>query len=262
MPISFTPISAGLRWHGSTWAVEDEHELAWMLARVAIGQFSIVEKILHETGCAPGGMATSGFEGAKRLLTVPAGSSPAHRDGWMFQVISWIASHLQAHQADQKALIQPPHLIHAQKGQDGLLIEYAEDDIARVVICEDKATDIPGTQIKKRVLPDFAKYETGVRDNELIAAVATILRGHSVDNADQITEDIFWDNKRAYRIAVTVPPNRTTTDAQKRLFKGYRRSVRGSVQRRRVELMPLKNLRPWMKSLANQALAIIGDHDV
>ena len=32
-------------------------------------------------------------------------------------------------------------------GQDGLIIEYSEDDIARVVICEDKATKKPRKRI-------------------------------------------------------------------------------------------------------------------
>ena len=59
-----------------------------MVARVTVGQFATVEKILHETGCAPADMPNNGLEGAKRL-------------------------------ADQQALIQPPHLIHAQKGRTG-----------------------------------------------------------------------------------------------------------------------------------------------
>ena len=233
-----------------------------MLARVAVGQSAAVEKILHETGCASPDLPTSGLKGARRLLTVPTGASPAHRDGWMFQVISWVASHLQVQQADQKAFIQPPHLIHAQKGQDGLLIEYADSDVARVVICEDKATRKPRAQIRDRVLPDFANYETGARDNELIAAVAIMLSRHGLDDAEQIAEDILWDNQRAYRVAVTVAPNRTTTDAQRKLFKGYVGSVPGCVHRRRVELMPLKKLRPWMTALANKALAIVDKHDV
>ena len=148
------------------------------------------------------------------------------------------------------------------KGQDGLLIEYSDTDVARVVICEDKATRLPRKQIKDKVLPDFAHYETGARDNELIAAVATILSRHGIDDADQIAEDILWDNQRAYRVAVTVTPKHTTTGAQKKLFTGYVGSVPGSVERRRVELMPLKDLRPWMTSLADRALAIIDDHDV
>ena len=233
-----------------------------MLARVATGQAAVVEKILHETGCAPSGLATGGFQGARKLLTVASGKSPAHRDGWIFQVISWIAAHLQSDSAHQRVLIHPPHMIRAQKGQDGLIIECSEDDIARVVICEDKATKNPRHQIHAKVLPEFEEYEAGSRDHELIAGVTAILSGRGIQQADDIATSILWDEKRAYRVAVTVGKNHTTKRAQANLLRGYDQSVSGDVLRRRVELMPLDNLRPWLQDLANKALVTIDKHDV
>jgi hypothetical protein len=56
---------------------------------------------------------------AIRLLAVPAGSDPRHRDGWMFQTISWLA----ANRANPTAAIRAPHMILAHKGFDGLQIE-------------------------------------------------------------------------------------------------------------------------------------------
>ena len=262
MPLSFTPISVRGRWHGSTWTVQDEHELAVVLARVAIGQSAVVERILRDTDCLAPDMPSDGAHGARRLLTVTSEHSTVHRDGWMFQVISWVAAHLQGVAAEEKTLIRPPHMIHAQKGQDGLVIEYADDDIARVVICEDKATKSPRKQFRNKVLPDFDHYETGARDNELIASVTSVLARHKIYNADDIVANILWKDQRAYRVAVTVPPSRTSVPAQKRLFKGFEKSVQGDVNRRRVELLPLTCLRPWMNALADQALAIIGTHDV
>ena len=262
MPLSFTPVSTNKRWHGSTWTVEDEHELATVLARVAIGQSAVVERILHDTGCSVPDMPGGGAQGARNLLTVTSDHSPAHRDGWIFQVISWVAAHLQGEAAEEKTLIRPPHMIHAQKGQDGLVIECSDDDIARVVICEDKATKSPRKQFRGRVLPDFDYYETGARDNELIAGVTSLLAKHEVDNADEILASVLWEDQRAYRVAVTVAANHTSLPAQKRLFKGYEKSVHGDISRRRVELMPLASLRPWMSALADKALTIIDKHDV
>ena len=207
-------------------------------------------------------MPSSGVEGARRLLTVTSENTIPHRDGWVFQVISWLAAHLQGLDAEEKTLIRPPHMIHAQKGQDGLVIEYADDDIARVVICEDKATGSPRDLIRSQVLPDFDQYETGARDNELIAGVTGLLARHKIENADDIVANILWEDQRAYRVAVTVPPGKTTIAAQKRLFAGYEKSVEGDVNRRRVALMPLASLRPWMSALANEALAIIDKHHV
>ena len=262
MPLSFTPISVTGRWHGSTWTVQNEHELAAVVARVAIGQSTVVERILRDTDCIAPDMPTSGFQGARRLLTVTSEHSTVHRDGWVFQVISWLAAHLQALDAEEKTLIRPPHMIRAQKGQDGLVIEYADDDIARVVICEDKATGSPRDLFRSQVLPDFDQYETGARDNELIAGVTSVLTRHEVDNADNIVANIFWEDQRAYRVAVTVPSAQTSIVAQKRLFAGYEKSVEGDVNRRRVALMPLASLRPWMNALANEALTIIDKHHV
>lgn len=261
MPLSFTKISARRMWRGSTWTVQDEDELAIMIARVAVGQATVVERILRETGCAASHcIATAGRQGARALLCVDNGSPRAHRDGWMFQIISWIASHLQANAMSNTVLIRPPHMIHADKGQDGLLIEYSGDDIARVVVCEDKATEHPRRQIRAAVLPDLDHYETGQRDNELIAGVTSILGQNGVAAADAIVENILWHEKRAYRVAVTVGDKHAAQPA--RLFKGYETSVDGPVSRRRVELMPLADLRAWMDKLAEKALDAIDSRHV
>ena len=262
MPLSFTPISMKGRWHGFTWTVQDEHELAVVLARVAIGQSEVVERILRDAECLPPDMPGGGAQGARRLLTVTAGHPAAQRDGWIFQVISWVAAHLQGAAAEEKTLVRPPQMIHAEKGQDGLLIEYSDGDIARVVICEDKATKSPRKQFRDKVLPEFDLYETGARDNELIAGVTSILARHEVHDADEAIANILWEDQRAYRVAVTVTANHTLPPAQGRLFKGYEQAVNGHITRRRVELLPLADLRPWMKDLADRALAIIDKHDV
>lgn len=251
MPLSFTKITGGSAWRGCTWTVRDEDELARMISGVAMGQARVVERILAETGCTASVCTAAGRQGARNLLTAEHGHNVAHRDGWIFQVISWIASHLQAREASDKTFIRPPQMIHAEKGQDGLIIEHSNDDIARVVICEDKATKSPRKQIRDAVLPDFEHYETGARDNELIAAVTSVLGQNDIKNVDAIVEGILWNQQRAYRVAATVGLN----DAKpSRLFKGYEKSVCGDVSRRRVELMPLAELRPWMNKIANKAL--------
>lgn len=266
MPISFTTITAGQKWHGSTWTVDDESELADMLACVAIGQAAVLEKILHETGCVSFPIAPGGIKGARNLLTVTTGKSPNHRDGWVFQVISWIAAHLQSEGSNQTSLIRPPQMIQAQKGQDGLIIEYSDDAIVRVVICEDKATKNPRQQVRDRVLPELRHYETGSRDHELIAGVTSLLASREVDEADAIATSILWDDQRkdqkAYRVALTVEQKHTTKQAQAGLFKGYDEAVSGDVARRRIELLPLNDLRPWLQNLADRALAALDKLDV
>lgn len=253
MPLSFTSISAKNKWFGSTWTVEDEDALAKLVSRVAVGQAKCVEHILRETECVLPGMPKGGFSGARQLLTVPADEPPWHRDGWVFQVLSWIAAHAQ----DNTALIRPPHMLQANKGQDGLIIEFDQDDIARIVICEDKATKNPRSMVRDEVLAEFSNYESGARDNELIAAVTSMLDRQNTKNSDAIVANILWNEKRAYRIAVTVDDRYTSKVGLEKLFKGYDKFVSGEVQRRRAEIIPLKDMRTWMQILANKALSVI-----
>ena len=253
MPISFTPIQEKGCWSGSTWTVDDEDALADMIARVALGQSRSVERILHAMDAMPSELATGGFDGARALLTVEDGTDPYHRDGWVFQVISWIATHRQS----GDALIRAPQMIKADKGLDGLMIEFEDDDLSRVVICEDKATERARQRVKNSVWPEFKDFETGARDNELVATVTAMLERSGDPQPDKTIADILWRDTRAYRVAVTVGDRHSTDAGRKRLFKGYNKIVSGKVSRRRAETLILNDVRDWIASIAEKAVAVI-----
>ena len=253
MPISFTPIHEDGCWHGSTWTVDDEEALAEMIARVALGQSRTVERILEATDAMPADFPKGGFAGAKALLTVEDGADPYHRDGWVFQVIAWIAAHRQ----DDDALIRAPQMIKADKGLDGLIIEFDDGDVARVVICEEKATDNARQKIQGAVWPEFADFETGARDNELVATVTALLDQSGDPEPDKTVADILWGDARAFRVAVTVGKAHATEKGRKRLFRGYEDVVSGLVDRRRAETLPLDGIRPWIASIAEKSAAIV-----
>ncbi len=258
MPISITPIAEKDCWSGSTWTVEDEDELAELIARVAIGQSRTVERILQATGDLPASYPKGGFEGARKLLTVGTGDKTYHRDGWVFQVIAWIA----AHRFDEDALIRSPQMIKADKGLDGLMIEFDGDGIAHVVICEEKATQHPRQKVKSQVWPEFEQFETGARDNELVASVTSLLEKSDDPDPDQTVADILWKEKRAYRVAVTVGEKHASAKGRKRLFKGYEDKVLGDVDRRRAETLVLDEVREWLDDIAEKALFAINDAEV
>lgn len=253
MPVTLTPIRQKDCWSGSTWTIEDEDQLAELLARVAIGQSRTVERILRATGDLPARYPKGGFEGARKLLTVGTGDKTYHRDGWVFQVIAWIA----AHRFDDEALIRAPQMIKADKGLDGLIIEFDNDGIAHVVICEEKATKNPRNQVKSKVWPEFEQFETGGRDNELIASVTSLLQVSRDPDPDGTVADILWNEKRAYRVAVTVGGKYASAKGRKGLFKGYEKSVLGDVARRRAETLVLEDVRDWIDCVAEKALVKI-----
>ena len=233
--------------------VEDENALVELLARVAIGQARVAERILHEDGLVHIHYPMGGYEGARNLLKVGPSGDPAHRDGWMFQVISWIA----AHRAGRSGVIRSPHMRHADKGLDGLLVEFDDMEIARVVISEEKATGNARNMVRDRVWPEFQDFETGRRDAELVDGVSTLLAGVGHPNPDAVVAAILWTEKRAYRVAVTIDDTHASKKGLKALYKGYEGAVSGEIDRRRAEAFPVQDLRPWFESIAVKATAII-----
>jgi len=253
MAIVLTPVHEGELWAGSTWAVEDEDALAALIARVAIGQSRVAARILNEDGLIPDNYPMGGHEGARHLLRVGRSGDPAHRDGWMFQVISWIA----ARRANRPGLIRPPHMRHADKGLDGLLVEFDEAEIARVVISEEKATKNARNMVRDAVWPEFEDFETGRRDAELVDGVSTLLAGSGHPNSDAVVAAILWNEKRAYRVAVTINDTHASEQGRKALYKGYETAVPGESSRRRAEAFHVADLRPWFDALAVKAIAVI-----
>ena len=255
MPIRFEPISNKPNWVGSTWSIVDDNELAELIARVALGQHNLVERILENTDCRRFVPATTALANAKRLLTVPDGKDPWHRDGWLFQVISWIAATLQSN----GGIVHPPHMIHAHKGFDGLEVHFDPDTqrVRSLVISEDKATGNPRKMVRDKVLPELSGIQAGDRDNELVAAIPMMLRGMAdPEEIDEALEAILWSEVRAFRIAITVDKKDNTNDGQKALFKGYDKIGDLDFEKRRAETFGVEALRTWMADMAACVLEI------
>ena len=252
MPISFTPISNGKSWAGYDWSIDSDQELARLVARIALGQYRHVLQILNQTDFVGAAPASTAIEGARQLLTVPNDSDPFHRDGWLFQTISWIAAHIQ----DNTSLIAPPHMQHADKGFDGLHVQIDEktQTVRSVVICEDKATCNPRDTIRGSVWKEFSNLEAGSRDHLLAANVSTLLSTRPDLDPDQAIQQVLWKEVRAFRVAITIGDRQDSQDGRKRLFKGYSKVVSGRVTRRRAETLHLDDLRCWMKHMANKAI--------
>lgn len=257
--ITFENISNGKQWSGTNWIITDEDKLALIVARVALGQSRHVESILRETNVISLAPVSTAITGAKKLLTACDPAKPWHRDGWLFQVIAWIAAHLQ----DEKALKAPPHMIHAHKGFDGIHLRLDEDGNADVVvICEQKATASPRSKITSQVWPDFRELEEGARDNELIAEVTTLLERNGHPKADEVIGKILWENARSYSVSVTVGDKEHSEEGRKNLFKGYKGVVdRSDVKFRRAETFYKVPLRDWMAGIAEKAIDLIDEWD-
>ncbi|ODS68320.1 MAG: hypothetical protein ABS38_06910 [Acidovorax sp. SCN 68-22] len=251
MAITLTPFRVGELCEGFSWSVEDVDALAEQIARVAVGQAEHVANILAEVGLAEMPTTVEAIKGAVELLT--AVGDPYHRDGWMFQVMSWIAANQQA----IGGLIRAPHMIHADKGFDGIQIELEDGsgEVSGVVIFEDKATENPRNTIRELVWPDFRDLEAGKRQNVLVAEVTTLLKAAPHPNPSAAVQKIIWADARRYRVSVTIENGHAEERGRQRLFADYDEVAPGDRSRRRGETLLVPNLRNWMAALADLAIS-------
>ena len=250
---TFEPISNGNLWSGSDWSIADEDVLATLIARVALGQYRHVLKILNETDCIAYAPTQSALEGAIRTLTPKDPEKPWQRDGWVFQVISWIAANIQ----DPAALKSSPHIIHADKGFDGLhlRLDKTNENVVSVIVCEEKATDGPRGKITSQVWPEFQSLEAGKRDNELVSETTTLLAQNNHVDPDNAVHEILWKHARAYRVSITIGDKEFSKNGRKTLFKGYENAAPGDdLEKRRAETFHQSDLRDWMKRMAAKAI--------
>jgi len=235
--------------------VVDQDALAEQVARIAVGQYRHVSRILLGAGTSAAIVAQAAKKDAIALLSLKPEEKPWHRDGWMFQAISWIAAH-----NDGGIAIRAPHLIKALKGFDGLKLELSDaGEVDAVVIFEDKATENPRATIRDDVWPGIARLEQGERSNELAQEVSafleTQLRSFPDLDVDAAIQEIAWKEARRYRVAITVNKSHATAEPRMALFKGFDSHAPGDTSRRRAETMHVPDLRPWMKAFAALVIA-------
>ena len=252
MPIQLTAISHDNLLHGYTWQVTNEQLLAEFIAHVALGQARHVRKILLAIDDAFPLPEDDVKDTAIDMLTVATGTEPWHRDGWMFQVMSWLA----ATKVSPNSIIAAPQMIKAQKGFDGLQLDFDSSTglISAVVIFEDKATDNPRGTIQGQVWPDFERMESGDRTNVLVAEVTGLLEKHPAIAVDDVIRKVIWKDARHFRVSITVQDTHSTSAGRARLFKDYDTIVGGDIKRRRGETFYVGDLRVWMSSIANKAI--------
>jgi hypothetical protein len=252
MPIQLTAIAHDKLLHGCTWAVPDEQFLSELIAYVALGQARHVRKILLATGSIlpmPDDYAKSS---ATKMLTVAPNTDSWHRDGWMFQVMSWLA----ASKSSPDSIITTPQMRLADKGFDGLQLDFDSGTgaLSAVVIFEDKATDNPRGTIQSKVWPDFEQMEKGDRANVLVAEVTSLLEKRAGIDVDDVIKKVIWKDVRRFRVSITVQDTHATHAGRENLFKGYDATVEGGIERRRGETFYVSDLRPWMSNIANKAI--------
>jgi hypothetical protein len=259
MTLTLVPTNHGELCHGWSWAIEDEDVLAERVARIVLGQYRHVAKILSGAGM-PGPTANAQQANAAiKQLTLDKGEDPWHRDGWLFQTISWIA----AHQQPSASLTRMPHIRKADKGFDGmqLTLNEAGTSVTAVIIFEDKATDKARDTIRKDVWPSIVALEKGERLNELSQEVSGMLDARAATDPefdfDTAIDSILWHDARRYRVSITIGDTHNNANARAKLFKGFDESAPGAAARRRADTIHLPAMRDWMANFAARVIVKI-----
>jgi hypothetical protein len=258
MPIKLTPFDHKPLCYGYTWTIDDEGCLAEQIAYIALGQSLHVQKILTGANLNSRIPTTNAVKSAIKLLTANSETEAEHRDGWMFQLMSWIA----ANKALPNGLIKTPQMVWAQKGFDGLQLKLdGANNVVAAIIFEDKATKYPRNKISQKVWPEFSAFDSGDRENEFTAEITSILQTQHDIDIDAAIDIILWKNIRHYRVSVTIGNTHADDVGRKRLFDGYDTIIKGVTQidqeKRRGETFLVNNLRNWMEQLAQKAIASI-----
>jgi hypothetical protein len=182
-----------------------------------------------------------------------------HRDGLIFEVISWVAA---KQVTDGKALLRDPHIKSTTQGLDGLMIEFdgVQPVISRATIFEDKCSEDPRRMFRDLIMPAFTVYHHGSRASELLTAAAALLEKAGLCGTEVIeaAARVLDRNYRAYRGCLTTTPEDDSQERRNRLFDGYE-ELDGIAASQRIGgvLVTAHDLRGWFDELAGRAIAYI-----
>ena len=258
MPLTLNIVDHTPLFEETELVINDVDALAFHVANLILGHSRHVQSILshkkREVPYSPDDV----IDDTISKLTVPAGDDPVKRDGWVFQMITWVSINIK--HSGTNFLCQIPHDAPAQHGIDGLAMLLSDkNEVISIYISEDKYTVNPRTIISRDVWPEFKEFEAGKQDNKLVNRFTGLLRHLDEDTFDDLVKnDLYKKSNRIYRLGVTPEIKHTTKKARKKLFKGYDDAVGGTNHLRRsaITFMP-GDIRKWMDDFTANVINIL-----
>ncbi len=261
LAIKSSQVSVDSHVTGHEWAVDDLLPLAELIAIILLGQAEHAAQVIQTfEPSVPAYTDDDLIEDAKGQMQIKGtrarerAASRAHRDGFLFECMSWIAARQEG---DERTYLKDPHLDPTSHGLDGLILQLAPTtaEIVRATICEDKCTRNPRSTFRK-VLKYFGEHHDGAkRARDLVANAAELIRDSGLRGtaAVRAAAKVTDRSIRCYRAALTTPvlsaPDRV------KLFRGYD-ALAGIGQDQRIGAtfaLP-GHLRKWFRSLAEEVV--------
>ncbi|MGF7163319.1 hypothetical protein FHS85_004982 [Rhodoligotrophos appendicifer] len=179
-------------------------------------------------------------------------SSPKiyHRDGLLFEIISWVAARLTATPSDA---ISDPHLKATNQGTDcvKVTVDLVTRTLTRATVYEYKCTTNWRQLFSQDVLTAFREYVSGERDNQLAQAAITLLieLGFTRDERNAAYDELVRARPLAFQASLTVAPSGFGAAERPALFAGYD-AIAGDITTRGGNTMPLDDVRGWFTVFA------------
>jgi hypothetical protein len=250
MPLSVPNFPAAPECGGKQWSVLDDNALATVVALVLIGRAKHAESVLVGTQVNVAFVADALKEQLRQQLQTPAGPLTWHRDGLLFEIISWVVARITGAPDE---VISTPHLKSTQQGLDTIKIGFdpVTRNITRVVIYEQKCTDHPRDEFRDNVLRSFHEWREHKRDNQLVQAVTSLVERFNLTPVEHVAlyDRLVQVHPLAFQTALTVTPTPFGTPRCVALFTGYI-AVTPDVADRLGDTFPLPHIRNWFAAFA------------
>lgn len=253
MPLQLTEFNEINLVHGFKIEVLDRPLLAKYIALLLLGYQSHIEKILQSQSMKNPLVPNKNINNLIQKISkgTKIQKEIEKRDGWIFQMISWIAVRMEL--GEETIYSQIPHDAPAQQGIDGLLVILDENNkLKKIIITEDKATENPRNKIQQKIFPEFKEFEAGMHDNKLVNRITGFLKYITTETLlEEIEKDIYRIELRKYRIGITHDDSFHTQGRYIDLFKDYDSTVLDADNSRRsADTFSKNNLRPWFEELS------------
>lgn len=253
MPFTHTRTDHSPLFHETQLIISDLDKLAEQVGLLLLGKHRHVASILAAKNRSITASTDKMIDRAQGQLTVASDEERWKRDGWLFQMMTWISVRME--NPGINLISQAPHTNPAQHGIDGLAIVLTStNQIKALIIAEDKYTTKPRSTLKYKVWPEFELFEEGEFDSQLVTQTTMLLSHLEDDEIDTIIEnDIYKKSNRVYRAGITPLPSHSTAAKRKKLFKGFDGCVSGSDQLRRQAItFSQTDIRKWMNDFSSK----------
>jgi hypothetical protein len=260
MPFSYTAFDCLPLLIDNEIEIPNEKLLSEYVGQLILGHYVHVRTIIFALTSPKPSVNKSALDFAIKKLDGKGKTSKQieKRDGWIFQMISWLA--LVNEKKSLDFYCQAPHDAPAKHGLDGIAVILGKTrKIENIIITEDKCTAGNQRTLIPKILTEFGQFEKGENDNKLVTCISSIL-----DNLDSgkilaaNQNNIYKPELRQYRIGMNRAAAHQSKKDRSALFKGFDESVRGATPHRRfASTFYHDDIRSWMEQFSKQIISYL-----